>query len=74
MLIVKNMDAKVELKRVMFLLVGLLCAFYGNAQERQSIWPADKMPDAQSHQIASMLDEAEKAEIQAILERILEDV
>lgn len=64
------MDAKVELKRVMFLLVGLLCAFSGNAQERQPVWPADKMPDAQSHQIASMLDEAEKADFDADKHRI----
>ena len=55
------MDAKMELKRGLLLMLGLLCFFWGNANERQSIWPEGKMPNAQSHQIASMLDEANKA-------------
>ena len=52
------MDAKMELKRGLLLMLGLLCFFWGKANERQSIWPEGKMPNAQSHQIASMLDEA----------------
>ena len=31
------------------------------AYERENIWPAGKMPDAQSHQIAAMRDEAEQS-------------
>lgn len=64
------MDAKMELKRSILFIIGLLCCFYGNAQERQSIWPEGMMPNAQSHQIASMLDEANKADFDADKHRI----
>ena len=33
------MDAKMELKRGLLLMLGLLCFFWGKANERQSIWP-----------------------------------
>ena len=64
------MDAKMELKRSILFIIGLLCCFYGNAQERQSIWSEGMMPNAQSHQIASMLDEANKADFDADKHRI----
>lgn len=47
-----------KLFSILFLTV--LLAFSAEAQERQSIWPKNKMPDRQDHQIAAMTDEAGK--------------
>lgn len=44
-------------------LLTILCLLYSfslMAWERELVWPKGKMPDAQSHQIAAMTDEAEQ--------------
>ncbi len=38
--------------------------------DRQYLWPADKMPDAQPHQIAAMLNVAQRADFVADDNRI----
>lgn len=53
-----------NLKRILLALT-LLCAAAGYAHERNTIWPKGKMPDAQSHQIAAMTDEAGDASFKA---------
>lgn len=40
------------------LFLGLMLSLTTLANERESIWPKGKMPDAQGHQIAAMTDEA----------------
>lgn len=47
-------------KSFSILFLTVLLAFSAEAQERQSIWPKNKMPDRQDHQIAAMTDEAGK--------------
>lgn len=47
-------------KSFSILFLTVLLAFSAEAQERQSIWPKNKMPDRQDHQIATMTDEAGK--------------
>ena len=46
------------MKRIFTLLVIGCIALSLQAQERETIWPKGKMPDAQPHQIAAMTDEA----------------
>ena len=48
------------MKRTLFLLLLALLALPMTAQQRQIVWPAGRMPDAQSHQIAAMTDESGK--------------
>lgn len=55
------MNAQMKSVKYVWFVIGLLCVLPGNAGKRQSIWPAGKMPDAQPHQIAAMLDEASEA-------------
>ncbi|MCR5709304.1 MAG: alpha/beta hydrolase [Bacteroidales bacterium] len=45
------------MKRILLLLLVSLSLPLA-AQKREPIWPADRMPDAQPHQIAAMTDEA----------------
>ena len=54
------MKAQIKSTRsiLMTVILVLLCTLQGNTIERQTIWPIGKMPHAQSHQIAAMLDEA----------------
>ena len=47
------------MKRITLLFSVLLVSLWLGAQERVSIWPKGKMPDAQTHQIAAMTDESE---------------
>ena len=46
------------MKRLLSLLTIICIALSLQAQERKTIWPKGKMPDAQPHQIAAMTDEA----------------
>lgn len=46
------------MKRIFTLLAIVCIALSLQAQERKTIWPKGKMPDAQPHQIAAMTDEA----------------
>ena len=48
-------------------LFSVLTAFAG---ERETIWPKGKMPDAQSHQIAAMTDEAGSEKFKADKHRV----
>ncbi len=48
------------MKRTLLLLaLSLFCFSSWGAFERESVWPKDRMPDAQGHQIAAMTDEAD---------------
>ncbi|MCR4569977.1 MAG: alpha/beta hydrolase [Bacteroidales bacterium] len=49
------------MKRFFLLLSTLLVCLSLSAQERMSVWPKDRMPDAQAGQIAAMTDEADQA-------------
>lgn len=46
------------MKRILSILCIICIALSLQAQERKTIWPKGKMPDAQPHQIAAMTDEA----------------
>ncbi len=46
------------MKRTFFLLLLTACWLPLAAQQREFIWPTDRMPDAQPQQIAAMTDEA----------------
>ena len=46
--------------RNILLIALLLCSVSLQAIERVAVWPKGKMPNAQSHQIAAMTDEAGK--------------
>lgn len=46
------------MRNITLFLVALFVSFNLAAQERESIWPKDKMPNKQAHQIAAMTDEA----------------
>ena len=43
--------------RKLLLTIGLLLPLLMAAQERETIWPEGRMPDAQAHQIAAMVNE-----------------
>ena len=45
------------MKRALTLLL-IFCSLQAWGWEREAIWPNNKMPDAQSQQIAAMTDEA----------------
>lgn len=54
-------------------LFALMCMVYTMsifAGERETIWPADKMPDRQEHQIAAMTDEVESGNFEADKHRV----
>ena len=44
-------------RRTLILLLTLFCWLPAVSQQRQDLWPKDRMPDAQKHQIAAMTDE-----------------
>lgn len=44
--------------RRLILTIALLLPLIASAQERETVWPAGRMPDSQEHQIAAMTDEA----------------
>lgn len=52
------------------LFVFLFCSVVLGAQERESVWPAGRMPDAQRHQIAAMTYEADAPGFDADAHRI----
>lgn len=43
--------------QLFIIISGLIFTLQSFSQDRQQIWPTDKMPDRQAHQIAAMLDE-----------------
>ena len=51
-------------------LLCLLSVAYASALERVPVWPKGKMPNAQSHQIAAMTDEAGKDGFKADKHRV----
>ena len=57
-------------QRRIFLVASLLFTLGLFASEREMIWPKGKMPDAQSHQIAAMTDEAGKKDFKADRHRV----
>lgn len=57
------------MKKSILLLLSLM-AIVANAFEREVLWPKGKMPDAQSHQIAAMRDEAEAPGFKADKHRV----
>lgn len=46
------------MKRISLIILGAFLMLSASAVEREAVWPKNKMPDAQSHQIAAMTDEA----------------
>lgn len=46
------------MKKSILTILSLFIVLSAGAWERETIWPKGKMPDAQSHQIAAMTDEA----------------
>ena len=48
------------MKRFFLLIITTLLPIYLTAGERENIWPKDKMPHRQGHQIAAMTDESQK--------------
>lgn len=46
------------MKRVLLSSLLLLTVLLAGAVERENLWPKDKMPDAQDHQIGAMTDES----------------
>ena len=52
------------MKKLLFLLTTCV-ALSASAWERETIWPKGKMPNAQSHQIAAMIDEAHDPKFKA---------
>ena len=61
---------KLNIKRQVVLLLSVFCALHILAGERETIWPKGKMPDAQPHQIAAMLDEARAEKFKADKHRV----
>ena len=49
------------------LLISIFSIISASALERVPVWPKGKMPNAQSHQIAAMTDEAGKKEMEPIV-------
>lgn len=47
------------MKRLILSILLVACSLSLSAWEREKIWPVDKMPDRQGHQIAAMTDESE---------------
>ena len=59
------------MKKILFgILLLLVCGLPLAAQQREYIWPAGRMPDAQPHQIAAMTDEASQSGFKAAKHRI----
>ena len=56
--------------RNILLIALLLCSVSLQAIERVAVWPRGKMPNAQSHQIAAMTDEAGKEGFKADKHRV----
>ena len=48
------------LHKLSTLLVAVWCSLSAYAWEREALWPKNKMPDAQPHQIAAMTDESRR--------------
>lgn len=46
------------MKRISLIILGAFLMLSASAVKREAVWPKNKMPDAQSHQIAAMTDEA----------------
>ena len=46
------------MKRISLIILGAFLMLSASAVERETVWPKNKMPDAQTHQIAAMTDEA----------------
>lgn len=59
------MKTQIKLAKSIFFVIGLLFVLHGNAGKCQEIWPAGKMPHAQSHQIAAMLDKTSEPDFKA---------
>lgn len=58
------------MKRLMFYILALFLSVSLSAKDRETIWPKDKMPNRQEHQIAAMTDEAGKPEFDKDKHRI----
>ena len=43
------------MKRILFIIAFLFAALTLSAEKREYVWPKNKMPDAQEHQIAAKL-------------------
>lgn len=54
----------------MFYILALFLSVSLSAKDRETIWPKDKMPNRQEHQIAAMTDEAGKPEFDKDKHRI----
>ncbi len=53
-----HIEGKVEMKRIL-LVAAVAAAGIANANEKQYLWPKDKMPDRQGHQIAALTCDSE---------------
>lgn len=59
-----------KITRSIILYLSVFCTLSANAWQREKIWPKGKMPQAQSHQIAAMTDEANNKDFNADKNRI----
>ena len=57
-------------RKIVAMLVCVACTLNMLAWEREAVWPKGKMPDAQPHQIAAMLDEAQSEKFKADKHRV----
>lgn len=55
-----NTNIRFPIMKNLFLVLCLIISLSANAWERQSVWPKNKMPHPQQHQIAAMTDESGK--------------
>ena len=53
-------NIKLHMKKITLFAFAVFCCISMAAQERQAIWPKNKMPDKQEHQIGAMTDESRK--------------
>ena len=58
------------MKKISLILISVFFVLNASAWEREAVWPKNKMPDAQKHQIAAMTDEANAAGFKADKHRI----
>ena len=66
----KTLHTDNNMKRFYTLLIGTVLLTSGlamQANERMNLWPKGKMPDAQGHQIAAMIDATRQADFRLLL-------
>ena len=69
-IIMENSMKKNRTLRTVVLVSFVCCVLNAFAWERETVWPKGKMPDAQSHQIAAMTDEAGDAKFKPDKHRV----